>query len=480
MRLRQRLSDWGLPILMALILLISLAYLLARTQKEDGVLMASGTVEATEVQVASEIPGRVARVLVDEGDAVQAGQLLLQLDDQLLQAQLERARAGLRAARAAEDAARAGLESARAAQQQAQTALDLAQVQHQMALRAARLQEQPQRQRAWRQPQPALFELPAWYWQKSETLQAARQEADQARLERDHARNALQALLDPDQAADLAQAEADLARARQALLIARQVRDMARLVGDTELQEQADKRYDLAEDALQDAQEAYDQALEDFDDSEQLTQARARLAVAQAWYDTAQDRLAALETGEDSLEVQAAWLAVVQAQNSLELARLQVEQAQAALEQASQTVAQLQAEVRALELQAARMALYAPRAGVVLTRNVQPGEFLQAGTTALVLADLSQLSITVYLPEDRYGQVRLGERVQVIADSFPDQVFAGMVVRIADRAEFAPRNVQTEDGRRTTVFAIKIELQAAADGLKPGMPADVRFNAPGR
>jgi HlyD family secretion protein len=48
---------------------------------------------------------------------------------------------------------------------------------------------------------------------------------------------------------------------------------------------------------------------------------------------------------------------------------------------------------------------------------------------------------------------------------------------ISDKAEFTPRNVQTVEGRKTTVFAIKLMLADAGGKLKPGMPADVLFKS---
>ncbi len=50
-----------------------------------------------------------------------------------------------------------------------------------------------------------------------------------------------------------------------------------------------------------------------------------------------------------------------------------------------------------------------------------------------------------------------------------------MVARIADQAEFTPRNVQTEEGRRTTVYAIQLAITNPEGKLKPGMPVDVIF-----
>jgi HlyD family secretion protein len=60
-------------------------------------------------------------------------------------------------------------------------------------------------------------------------------------------------------------------------------------------------------------------------------------------------------------------------------------------------------------------------------------------------------------------------------DSFPTQLFFAKVTRIADQAEFTPRNVQTAEGRQTTVFAVELSVQNATGLLKPGMPADVTF-----
>jgi HlyD family secretion protein len=93
----------------------------------------------------------------------------------------------------------------------------------------------------------------------------------------------------------------------------------------------------------------------------------------------------------------------------------------------------------------------------------------------MVIAKLDDLSITVYLPEDRYGKVSLGDTAEVEVDSFPGVKFTATVIRIADEAEFTPRNVQTGEGRRTTVFAIELKLDDTEGKLRPGMPADVYF-----
>jgi hypothetical protein len=69
----------------------------------------------------------------------------------------------------------------------------------------------------------------------------------------------------------------------------------------------------------------------------------------------------------------------------------------------------------------------------------------------------------------------LGQKAQVMVDSHPNVVFTATVVHIADEAEFTPRNVQTVEGRRATVYAVKLDVPNPEDKLKPGMPADVTF-----
>jgi HlyD family secretion protein len=66
----------------------------------EGGLFASGTVEATDVQIGFEVPGRIDRVMVREGDAVEAGTLVARLDPAEAHARRAQAQAGLRAAQA--------------------------------------------------------------------------------------------------------------------------------------------------------------------------------------------------------------------------------------------------------------------------------------------------------------------------------------------------------------------------------------------
>jgi multidrug resistance efflux pump len=258
--------------------------------------------------------------------------------------------------------------------------------------------------------------------------------------------SALQANQDAAEAAVLAAlANRDLLEAGpspEQLAVAETVVDRARLAAEA-----AEEAYDALPEAARDTPDG--QALE-----AQRDQARASLANAEAQYDLAAagarpEQLAAAQAQVDAAMAQARAL------------EGQVEAATAALD--------------ALQVQIDKLTLTAPADGVVLSRAIEPGEVAGAGAVLLELGQLDRLSITVYVAEDRYGTLRLGQPAEVRVDSYPGQAFPASVQHIADQAEFTPRNVQTADGRKTTVFAVRLAVPNPDGRLKPGMPADVSF-----
>lgn len=55
---------------------------------------------------------------------------------------------------------------------------------------------------------------------------------------------------------------------------------------------------------------------------------------------------------------------------------------------------------------------------MILTRAVEPGEVVMPGSGLLTMARMSDLTITVYIPEDRYGEISIGQTADVTVDSF--------------------------------------------------------------
>ncbi len=444
--------------------------------KESDGLKASGVVETVEVVVSSEIGGRIARVLVAEGERVSEGDVLLELDDALMSAQLEQAITAHEAAEANLESAQAGLRAAEAALHAAQAGGELAEVQYQLELSAARLEDQPVRTSAWDRDVPREFDMPVWYFEKSERIEAAEAELETAQEALAVERENYEKVLDDAGHTDILAAEERLSQAQASFLVADALKDRDVDFQDKkEIDDFVDTIYDAAEAELESAQKAYDTLLSD-QAAEEVLEARARLTVAQERYDTALDLFHELLTGDDSLRVWAAEAALKQAEAIVSQAEANMLQVEANVVQAEKMVAQTQAALDAVQLQMDRLTLRAAVSGVVMTRNVEPGEVVQPGIAMITLGQVENLTITVYIPEDRYGQISLGDHAQVTADSFPEQVFDAVVTRIADQAEYTPRNVQTEEDRRTTVYAVELSVEDPEGKLKPGMPADVVFS----
>lgn len=81
----------------------------SRSTLPEGLIAANGRLEGDSVSIASKLGGRIARIWVNEGDAVQAGQILVTLEDQQVKAKLEQADAAVAAVAAQLAAAQAQL-----------------------------------------------------------------------------------------------------------------------------------------------------------------------------------------------------------------------------------------------------------------------------------------------------------------------------------------------------------------------------------
>jgi multidrug resistance efflux pump len=449
-----------------------------------GPLKASGTIETVSVNLSPELSGRVKEVLVDEGQAVKSGEALLVLDDTLLQQQRK--------------VAAAGLDSSKAASQTAQNALDIAQAQYQNTLETALAKGKTARLADWFAKDRLEFNQPNWYFSRAEQVQAVQTQIDEAKKAWDAAQANLTSVTQALDKADFQAAEQRVLNARVAYLISKDVNHRGQnsidaqapqgrynkahcgsdqgyqlannrltniyygCTGDVNLSESSQTLFDNAQTELTAAQQAYD-ALLSTKAANDVQQARADVAVAQERYYAALDRLSGLQTDDQTPTVTAAKGAV--------------DQAQANHNETQKAAMQAQANLDLLDAQLAKLTVYAPMDGVILTRSVEPGEFVQPGAAALTMGNINDLTITVYVPEDRYGQIHLGQQANVKVDSFPDLTFTAQVTHISDQAEFTPRNVQTAEGRSSTVYAIKLTVTDPQGKLKPGMPADVTFSS---
>ncbi len=179
-----------------------------------------------------------------------------------------------------------------------------------------------------------------------------------------------------------------------------------------------------------------------------------QVAIAQAGVDQAQ---AALEASEVVLRA----LEESPQEDDVNTARAAVDAAAAELAQFEDRISR--AEIRS------------PIDGVLLERIFLPGELVMPGWPVATVADLSQLEVSVYLPEADLGWANVGDLVQVRVDAYPERNFPGLIIHISDQAEFTPRNVQTPEERVILVYKVRVLVPNPGRALKPGLPADVTF-----
>lgn len=144
----------------------------------------------------------------------------------------------------------------------------------------------------------------------------------------------------------------------------------------------------------------------------------------------------------------------------------EIEQAEANLKRAEANEALLQKNLD-------NCYITSPISGQIIEKFIDPGEVASPMSALFKIADLSIAEITVYVPENKLGLVKLNQSAEITVDTFPDIVYEGKVVYISPEAEFTPKNIQTKDERTKLVFGVKIKIPNPEYELKHGMPADV-------
>ncbi len=376
-------------------------------------LSGSGFLEAEDVTIAADVSAPIVSINADLGQAVQAGQPLVTLDDTLVQAQRAQAAATVDAAQAIVTQTLAG-------------------------------------------PRP-------------DAVAAA--QADLGRATAEYL-GALQAVTDtaalvanpPGLATQIAQAETSVRLTEQGVQQANAEREQTKALRDQipagmaerDLQEQ---KLNAAEANVEAARSQYDGAVAVL---EQLNHMRQFPADLVAKWHAAQSQ-AIIAAAKVNL-AQAA-LAAARAMSTPE----QIAMAQAGVETA-------RANLALIDAQLTHYHVTSPISGVVTSKPAQVGEVARAAAPLLVVSNLSSLKLVVYIPAGQMGRITIGDSANVTTNAYPDEHFNATITRIAAKAEFTPSNVQTKDDRAKLVFAVTLTIPNPGLRLKAGMPADAAFD----
>jgi HlyD family secretion protein len=130
-------------------------------------------------------------------------------------------------------------------------------------------------------------------------------------------------------------------------------------------------------------------------------------------------------------------------------------------------------QIEKINDQIANSKIINPINGTVLTKYSEPGEITAFGKPLYKIADISEMTLRIYVSETQLSKIKVGQNVSVKIDAEKDmKSYQGTISWIASSAEFTPKIIQTKEERVNLVYAVKVKVKN--DGsLKIGMPAEM-------
>ena len=113
----------------------------------------------------------------------------------------------------------------------------------------------------------------------------------------------------------------------------------------------------------------------------------------------------------------------------------------------------------------------APVTGIIIDKVANRGEVLNTGMVVATMVDPAELYLKMYADTIDNGKIRLGDNTVIFLDSAPDKPISAKVVRIAQQAEFTPKEVNVRSDRIQRMFAVHIQPVVPNPLFKLGLPA---------
>lgn len=194
-----------------------------------------------------------------------------------------------------------------------------------------------------------------------------------------------------------------------------------------------------------------------------LRQAETNLAQARADYDRAAELAKSGAVARSQLDEAARRVEIARAQRSA----AQAQQLSAAPEGADSRLAlsallQSQAQLTAAQARLSQTRLVALQPGLVLSRDVEPGDVVQPGRTLMTIAADSETQLVITPDERNLARIRLGQHARASADAYPSRVFDAVVSYIAPAID--PQRGSVE---------VRLRVADPPDELKPDMTVSV-------
>lgn len=164
-----------------------------------------------------------------------------------------------------------------------------------------------------------------------------------------------------------------------------------------------------------------------------------------------------------------------QYETAYKIALANLKSAEADVDASHAAIEAAQAQAQAIRVTIDDSTLYAPKKGRVLYKLLQPGEVVASGQRVLVILDLLDTFMTVFLPTAQAGAINYNSEARIVLDAFPHIAVPAKVTFISPQAQFTPKQIETQNEREKLMFRVKVTidsdlLKEHIDKIKTGLP----------
>lgn len=156
------------------------------------------------------------------------------------------------------------------------------------------------------------------------------------------------------------------------------------------------------------------------------------------------------------------------AQIALNAAKTQVNSSEA-------TISALDAQIETIKVNIEDSKLYSPIKGRVLYKIAQNGEIVPSGGKVLVILDLMDTYMNIFLPTFQAGLVDIGSEARIVFDAIPNVGIPATVTFVSPLAQFTPKEIETKEEREKLMFRVKVKINSDLiekyyEQVKTGLP----------
>lgn len=139
------------------------------------------------------------------------------------------------------------------------------------------------------------------------------------------------------------------------------------------------------------------------------------------------------------------------------------------------TINATSAQIETIKVNIEDSKLYSPVKGRVLYKIAENGEIVANGGKVLVVLDLLNTYMTIFLPTSQAGLVDIGSEARIVLDAIPNIAIPAHVTFVSPLAQFTPKEIETQAEREKLMFRIKVKIDSNVlekyfDRIKTGLP----------